>query len=117
MTAVELRDLKEVLREVVREELSALVAGEAPKLEPVLPAAVVSAAELPAVESGADWGPYLLSDREMYQAEELLDEGYAKVLRLRVFAARASQVGIKETAVKFRNQADRLERRLEGNKR
>jgi hypothetical protein len=99
------RFLEELLRKVVREELAALGYG------------TVAQANLPPVERLSVavvgiGGPFLLSERELMQAESLLSEEEGKILRQRVYAARAEQQGNRKFAARLRRKADLMEQGL-----
>lgn len=97
------REVEQILRRVVREELSALL-----QLGPVTvrPEAV----EPP----GEREHPFLLSDAELEQAERLLAEDERPILRMRVMAARLEKRGQRGPASRMRKKADNMERRRAG---
>jgi hypothetical protein len=97
--------IEQLLRKVVREELAALGYGtvDSANLQPV--------ERLPVTVAGPG-GPFLLSERELMQAESLLSEAEGKILRQRVYAARAEQQGNRKFAARLRRKADLMEMQL-----
>lgn len=100
---------EQLLRRVVREELSALLGGllgqaVAPRVEPAPVALPVSA---------DPEHPFLLSDAELCQAERIMSLEEGRILRQRVMAARMAKKGHHAAADKMRRKADRMERQLQ----
>lgn len=97
------REIEQMLRRVVREELAALLGRE-------IPPAPVARVEIP---RGPAENPFLLSEPELKQAERLLSEEEGKILRQRVYAARLEAAGNAASAKRMRTKADRMEKELE----
>lgn len=91
-----------LLRKVVREELETILGKRPPEPEQI--AVALDPAALP--------HPFLLSERELRFAEELLPEGERMILRTRVYAARAEKMGNKKYAARLRRKAELLEQQL-----
>jgi hypothetical protein len=100
--------IEAIVRRVVREELAPVLA--ALRIEQGHPVSVP--AVVPAFGGGES--PFLLSERELMQAERLLPETEGAVLRLRVYAARAEAAGSHRAARLHRRRADLMEQSLKG---
>ncbi len=106
------KEVEEIVRRVVREELAVFIEALKDKGESHIQAVE---SVLPSAE---DWpGAFLLNDRELSQAERLLQEEERPILRQRVMAARLAAKGNHVSANRMRRRADNLERRLKERKK
>lgn len=102
---MEAREIEQMLRRVVREELAAL--RKAAQTPPV------PRRELPRFDPPEDGRhPFDLSDRELGQAETLIPEEERPILRQRVMALRLERKGNRASAKRMRRKADQMEARL-----
>ena len=108
METIGAEQFERLLRRVVREELGALLGTSGPP--PSLP--MMDGWAL-AREANPNH-PFLLSERELNQAESLLAAEERPILRHRVYAARFEKAGNRKAAERERSKANRLENALSG---